>query len=386
MRLRDPILGGALSEACVQRMNWVTNQTLPNRVWAYFLGIAEPTFFLDAQGRAAMADVRYRTGWTDMDEKFVPGLFMDVQDEAWSAILTSVFGDEHDLLSVSLAAYGSDLEVYVGDVRQRFAADLAPFATRLVLPHETRSRRWAVRGADACNLARPILLAEPPQRDPGADIYNHEVEYDLRGRCVFIPDHDDAPGRDWSIIDVLSCDFGRDGVSLTRYNPNYVRDRLHDARRCSGEFWLSRFASDKLVAPAHSPAMHALFSYLTPVHVDVEAGLRRGYPTNNVTSGTGNADPNTAVNPADNVFGNIPVHESGQLSQAALAKEIANLDPEMQKLLMMAFIKTTYGDGAETVLSGLTSVSTGTSLTAPTATYRTAASGADAEGPAPDVL
>lgn len=133
-RLREPRVRATFPRLLVQRCNWVRIQVMRTRTAASYLGVQPPTFMLEERGRAMLQSARRLTEWTDFSEEFKPGVMVDVQDEIWLAVLTTLLGDKYDPVTLSISAVGQVCEVLVSQLRVRECSFLHPLASRLILP------------------------------------------------------------------------------------------------------------------------------------------------------------------------------------------------------------------------------------------------------------
>jgi hypothetical protein len=353
LRLREPRVGGGLHVDDVRHMNWLAPQILPQSMWALYLGVSPPTFRLDRKGRQSVSSAKYTTQWTKLSSGFKNCVFPELQDEAWMAILTTVFGDCVDLLTVSIAAFGSDAEVYVGDLRERYSWDLVPFASRLFLPHETRMRRFGLLGTDSADERRPVMDNGNTWRGDGDDLVMMRHAYDDQGR--FQPGAVVAPGAiGASIIDATATIFGSDGVRVAKFESLGVNPTYPEAHKSSGHYWLTRVKENTGALPAHTPALSELFAMLRPPPTLPVVEHDDGLPIVDVQQDRDvAADPDLGVQPGVNEGGNLPIHEREPLTLQGLVSRMQGLDPMSQRLLSVAFLKKEFGDDASVAISAI---------------------------------
>jgi hypothetical protein len=355
LRLREPRVGGALALDDVRRMNWVVNQVLPNKLWAIYLGVAAPTFRMDRVGRRFFQNAKYTTQWVGISEEFKPGVMLDPQDEAWMAMLTTIYNESVDILTVSLSQFGQDLEVYVGGVRQRYSAELSPFAARLILPHETRLRRIGVNGARLATRQSPQFGDNQTWRADQDNLVTMPFQYDVHGFS-----QPAVPMRGAAIagaIDVRSSMFCCSRVRLNRYEATDADPLFPGCRLAGGHYWMAQLAKPPTATPSFTPAMAALLKVLKPAPVLAAVGHDEDMPIPTQPGvGPVSANPASVIQPGTQGVGDLPVRERGDITLEQLVASLHGLDPEVQQWVTRSFLLRTHGTDLGAALTGASSL------------------------------
>jgi hypothetical protein len=345
LRVREPMRDAHMTLDHVRRLNWVTTQTLPNWVWSIYLGIAAPGFQLDRRGRAGVVNMRHTTQWVDYDPIFARGIFPDPQDELWVATLATVFNYNADLLSVNLSTFGSDAEVEVSRIRERYVEWLVPFEARLILPQETRLRRFAIpRPVDHALCPRFGQLSQNrrPNYDGLATLGNST--YDARGMFTpgaLVVNPRVGAGAD---LDVRSTPWASNGFRLNVFDPHATYPYVPECRTAAGHFWLSAVPEAQGGAAAASPAAMLLIGALRPPPAIPVVGHDEGNPRDQVRGEqAANADPRVAANPANQNRGDVPLREEAEMTMQQLIGKLQGLAPEVQTMLTRAYLKQQMG-------------------------------------------
>jgi hypothetical protein len=201
MRLREPRQGGAIGLGAIKHMNWLAPQVLTYNTWMLYFGVAAPTFIPDRVCQGWLREARFTTRWQKVNDEFEPGVMQDVEDEAWSAVLTGMVYTDWAPAALEIVAFGSRLLVDVADVRQHQANGLTQPLARLNLPYETRLGIANVRAIGLDAMVRPNLpCTENRNWDDGADLPQSTITYDGRGKVTAVTA--DANFRQVELLDV----------------------------------------------------------------------------------------------------------------------------------------------------------------------------------------